>query len=231
MKVSIWKKVCAVSAFALLVASSYAAELKNVGSNGSIGVGTYSTQAEYKDVKVVGADGKVVYESGELKDTKGWVTEEGEWKVKEGALAQTGSPEGNISQAVLDKAMPAEYTLTLKARKTGGDEGFLILFRAKGFPDGERCCWNLGGWGNTQTSLDGAEYVIDDLKKDEKEIETNKWYNIKIEVTAKGVRCSLNDRLIYNVDKAGKAIEEKKADKKADEKKDDKKADDKKAAK
>jgi len=210
---SILKKVCAVSSFALLASAAFAAEPKEVGPNGGIGVGTYSTQSEFKDIKVVGADGKAVYESGDLKDMKGWVTGEGEWKVKDGALVQSGSPEGNISQVILDKPMPAEYTLTLKARKTGGDEGFLILFRAKGFPDGERCCWNLGGWGNTQTSLDGAEYVIDDLKKDEKEIETNKWYNIKIEVSAKGVRCSLNDRLVYDVDKAGKAIEEKKSDK------------------
>jgi hypothetical protein len=231
MFVSMLKKVCAVSSFALLVSGAFAADLKDVGPNGSVGVGTYSTQAEYKDIKVVGADGKAVYESGELKDMKGWVTSEGEWKVKDGALAQSGSPEGNISQIILDKPMPAEYTLTMKARKTGGDEGFLILFRAKGFPDGERCCWNLGGWGNTQTSLDGAEYVVDDLKKDDPAIDSNKWYNIKVEVSAKGLRCSLNDRLVYNVDKAGKVIEEKKTDKPADEKKGDKAADEKKADK
>ena len=225
MMTSFWKKVCAVSAFALLATAAFAEDPKEVGPNGGIGVGTYSTQSEYKDIKVTGADGKVVYESGELKDIKGWVTDQGEWKAKEGAIAQTGTPDTNPALAILDKAMPAEYTLTMKARKISGDEGFLIVFRAKNFTD--RCCWNLGGWGNTMTSLDGDKYVIDDLKKEDKEIETNKWYDIKMEVSAKGVRCILGDRLVYNVDKDGKVVEEKKAD---DKKADDKKSDDKKAS-
>ena len=53
-----------------------------------------------------------------------------------------------------------DYTLSLKARKTGGDEGFLIMFQV---PNSESKSWlNLGGWDNTNFTrlevpgIDGA---------------------------------------------------------------------------
>jgi alpha-N-arabinofuranosidase len=75
-----------------------------------------------------------------------------------------------------------DYELTLEARKTGGGEGFLILFRAR---DSESFYWwNLGGWGNQQHAL---ECEVDDqrriiTKRIPGKIETGRWYTIRVRV-------------------------------------------------
>ena len=63
---------------------------------------------------------------------------------------------------LLDKDIEGDCTLTLKARKTGGDEGFLILFQANGTSD--KHWWNIGGWGNTQSGLEGSDLSSDDKR-------------------------------------------------------------------
>ena len=45
-----------------------------------------------------------------------------------------------------------DYTYTLKARKLGGAEGFLILFHVK--DEEAKAWWNIGGWGNTRHALE-----------------------------------------------------------------------------
>ncbi|HBF32975.1 TPA: hypothetical protein DDW35_00290, partial [Candidatus Sumerlaeota bacterium] len=87
---SIWKKVCVVASLALASTGAFAADPAAVGPTGSVGLGTWSTQVEYKDIKVTGTDGKAIYETGVLKDMKEWATENGEWKVKDGVIVQSG---------------------------------------------------------------------------------------------------------------------------------------------
>lgn len=73
-----------------------------------------------------------------------------------------------------------DYEYTLQAKKTGGAEGFLIIFRA----NGNNFYWcNLGGWGNTVHALEksvtgsGRGIVGPQVAGS---ITTNQWYNIRI---------------------------------------------------
>jgi alpha-L-arabinofuranosidase len=76
----------------------------------------------------------------------------------------------------------------------GGKEGFLILFHVAN--DEDRTWWNIGGWDNTQ---DGVEYggTID---RQPSRIETGRWYDIRVEVSGKRVKCSLDGQVIHDVD-------------------------------
>ena len=56
--------------------------------HGAIGLGTWTTQAEYKDIKVTKGD-KTLFTSDFSKDNEGWKTVRGQWNVKDGALQQT----------------------------------------------------------------------------------------------------------------------------------------------
>ncbi|HBF34512.1 TPA: hypothetical protein DDW35_08100 [Candidatus Sumerlaeota bacterium] len=194
MLASIWKKVCVVASLALASTGAFAADPTSISPTGTVGLGTWSTQAEYKEIKVAGADGKVIYEAAAPKDMKDWATENGKWAVKDGAITQTG--EENPALVLLDKEIPAEYVLTLKARKTGGSEGFLILFKAKSF--GDRAWWNIGGWGNTQHALEGAGFTPDATKQ-EGTVDDNKWYDLKLEVKADVTRCSIDGKVIHEI--------------------------------
>jgi len=159
---------------------------------GMIGVGTWNTEAEFKDVKVTAPDGKTLFASDFSKDASGWKElGDGHWTVKDGTLQQTSEQE--FVRALAGDPGWTDYTLTLKARKLGGKEGFLILFRIAN--DDDRTWWNIGGWGNTQDGVESGET----LDTHPSQIETGRWYDIRVDVRGKRVKCSLDGRVIHDL--------------------------------
>jgi len=64
-----------------------------------------------------------------IKEKIDWQVERGDWELKESKLAQTSLKDG--CRIFAPQARWDDYIYEVKARKTGGVEGFLILFRAK----------------------------------------------------------------------------------------------------
>lgn len=92
-----------------------------------------------------------------------------------------------------DKAW-SNYTYSLKARKLGGAEGFLISFLVK--DENAKAWWNLGGWGNTRHGIEMDGIAGHDVAGS---IETGRWYDIRIEVQDATVKCFLDGKLIHDV--------------------------------
>jgi alpha-L-arabinofuranosidase len=162
-------------------------------SAGMIGVGTWNTESEFKEVKVTAPGGKILFESDFSNDASAWrKLGEGNWTVKDGALQQ--SAEREFVRALAGDKSWTDYTLTLKARKMGGKEGFLVLFHV--VDDEDRTWWNIGGWGNTQNAIEHGGMI--DPKPGQ--IETGRWYDIRVEVAGKRVKCFLDGQLIHDVD-------------------------------
>jgi alpha-L-arabinofuranosidase len=120
----------------------------------------------------------------------------GDWKLLEGALRQAG--QGSNRRAVTGDSLWTDYTYTLKARKIGGAEGFLILFSVK---DQENWVWwNIGGWGNTRHAIEyaegGGKAVIG--KEVLGSVESGRWYDIRIELKGENVKCYLDGKLIHD---------------------------------
>ena len=162
---------------------------------GAIGVGTWSTQAEFKDIKVTQGD-KVLYESNFADGTKGWNLHGGRWEVKDGALQQTGGGD-NVRAFIGDKNWN-NYTLSLKARKLGGAEGFLISFGVQ--DENAKSWWNIGGWGNNRHALEIGgvpESSVDGR------IETGKWYDVRVELNGNSIKCFLDGKLMHDVQMTG----------------------------
>jgi alpha-L-arabinofuranosidase len=166
--------------------------------NGMIGVGTWNTAAEYKDIRVTAPDGKVMLQSDFSHGTQGWklLGHRADWKVVDGALRQSAPGEANRALAG-DKSW-TDYTLSLKARKISGSEGFLILFHIG--DENARTWWNIGGWGNSKSGIESGGGI--DLKPGH--IETGRWYDIKLTVVGNTAQCWLDGRLIHDVN-VGKA--------------------------
>ena len=164
---------------------------------GRIGVGTWDTSAEFKDVRVE-QNGNVLYASDFTTDANGWepVTRRGtaSWQANGGVYRQdrpgrATSYYGNTNWS--------DYAMSLKAQKLAGGEGFLILFGAQ---DGGTYWWNLGGWGNTRHSIEhsvrGTQMPIGESVPGH--LETNRWYDIRIELSGDRVRCYLDNTLIHD---------------------------------
>ena len=163
-------------------------------SKGRIGVGTWNTAAEFKDIKVTAPDGTVLFASDFSKNSEGWklLGDGAQWSVQDGTLHQ--SAEREFIRALAGDQSWTDYTLTLKARKISGREGFLILFHIAN--DDDRFWWNLGGWGNTQ---DAVEYGAT-LDGKPGYIETGRWYDIRVEVRGNHVKCYLDGNLVHDID-------------------------------
>ena len=162
-------------------------------TKGMIGVGTWNTSAEFKDVKVTGPEGTVLFASDFSANSDAWKKlGDGNWSLDNGALLQKTEKEF-VRALAGDKAW-TDYTLTLKARKISGREGFLVLFHISG--DDDRTWWNIGGWNNTQNAIENGG----SLDSKPGSIETGRWYDIKIAVQGKRVKCFLDGQLIHDLD-------------------------------
>jgi alpha-L-arabinofuranosidase len=158
---------------------------------GCIGVGTWNTQAEFKNVKVTATDGNVLFAS-DFSNTNGWkFLGDGSWALKDGALEQTAEKE--FVRAIAGDKSWRDYNLELRARKLGGREGFIILFGIK--DDEDRNWWNIGGWNNTAHAVEFGQT----LDRKGAKVESNRWYDIKIQIRGATVKCWLNGRLVHEI--------------------------------
>jgi alpha-L-arabinofuranosidase len=157
--------------------------------SGRAGVGTWATQAEYKDIKVT-RGGQTLF-AGNFAGipTKGTT---GKWEIIDGVLRQTSDENG--ARLLFGDTSWSDYTLSLKARKLSGPEGFLVLFQ---LPDDDAVVWwNIGGWGNTRHGLELPGTAVPSVPG---QIETNRWYDIRVELQGSTVKCYLEGKLIHTV--------------------------------
>jgi len=161
--------------------------------SGGIGVGTWNTSAEFKDIKVTAPDGKVLFTSDFSNDSRGWKKlGGGNWSVENGVLKQSNADREFVRALAGDRSW-TDYTLELKARKISGREGFLILFHNA--DDEDRTWWNLGGWVNSRHGVEIGETL--DPKNGR--IERDRWYDIKVEVRGLTVKCWLDGKLVHDI--------------------------------
>jgi alpha-L-arabinofuranosidase len=157
-------------------------------AQGAIGVGSWNTSVQYTNIVVTSND-VTLYKSDFVDDgTNGWNVYNGTWSASGGLYQQSAiitdcySTTGNTNWA--------NYTISLQARKVGGDEGFLILFNV--LDDNDWTWWNIGGWSDT---LDGIEQTVGGNKTTYAQVSqfiaTNVWYYIRIVVTGSRAQCYL----------------------------------------
>jgi alpha-L-arabinofuranosidase len=155
---------------------------------GRIGLSTFNTSAEFKDVRVE-SDGKTLYQSDFSTAAEGWEPQRGRgsagtWAVQEGAYRQKDSA---VAWSYFGSANWKDITLSVKARKLAGTEGFII---SVGNADGRRIQWNVGGWGNRQHAIQAADGIVGPIARGT--VESNRWYDLKVEVRDRSLRCYLD---------------------------------------
>ncbi len=160
---------------------------------GRVGVGSWATQVEFKDI-VVTQDDRTLYQSDLAAGVADWRFAGGDWKVQDGALRQSSNA-GNC-QAFVGDAAWTDYSLRLKARKISGDEGFLIFLHVQGERD--LIMWNIGGWGNTHTAIDKRQngFTGGIGGYSPVTVETGRWYDIRVDVHGRQIACYLDGKLV-----------------------------------
>jgi alpha-L-arabinofuranosidase len=159
--------------------------------HGTIGLGSWNTAVQYTNI-VVTSNGVTLYQSDFVhQGTNGWSVFNGTWSANNGMYQQTALITDCYSTYTNNGSTNwANYTITLQARKTGGVEGFLILFNV--LDNYNWTWWNIGGWSDTE---DGIEQMVGGVKTTyaqvSQTIATNTWYYIRIVVSGSRAQCYL----------------------------------------
>ena len=159
------------------VATSFEQPVIPVGVKGQIAVGGWNTDNEYKDLKVTLADGRTV----EADMSQGWTPQEGTWNAEGGTLKGSGPGVMRWNLWSVPEAF-GDCSISLKARKIAGAEGFLIYF---GMHDGKNgYVLNIGGWGNQTTAFQRVNgndmpQIPNNISQ---YVEEGRWYDIRIDI-------------------------------------------------
>ncbi|EMI57233.1 alpha-L-arabinofuranosidase C-terminal domain-containing protein [Rhodopirellula sallentina] len=153
--------------------------------SGQIGIGSWNTTIEVEKVTVNGRD---------VSPTN-WKVLSGTYSDKDNHYYQTdktATPAMSLGREVIDGET---VSIEIRARKTGGSEGFLVRFGADAKGNGGYW-WNVGGWNNTRHGLEelsGRAATVDSVGGS---IETNRWYDLTVELSPGQIRCYIDDQLI-----------------------------------
>ncbi len=176
---------------------------------GMVGLGTWNTTAQFDNVRVTDNEtGDVLSEDSF--DSFIWFWDwykqtDGKWKVSDGKFSQTELyPDySELGSCVYYGDTDwSNYTYTVEATKTDGEEGFYIPFLIE---DENNCFyWNIGGWGNTQSALQRVENgvktgAINGTVTDFT-VETGATYEVKIVVDGVNIKGYIDDVLMFDYD-------------------------------
>ncbi|TWT68502.1 alpha-L-arabinofuranosidase C-terminal domain-containing protein [Crateriforma conspicua] len=157
--------------------------------NGYVGIGTWNTTIELGEAAV----------NGRPLDLAHWKTTSGKFEHDNGHLAQTDM-KATPALAISHESFSGEkIVFTARVKKTGGKEGFLLRFASDANGKGGYW-WNVGGWNNRQhgiESFDGDQSST--IAKVDGGIESDQWYDLKIEMNGDTVRCFINGDLKQQV--------------------------------
>lgn len=162
---------------------------------GFIGLSTGNTSAQFRDLKVT-SKGRTLYSTDWSDFDSRWEPIRGEWRVEDGILTQP-TPAGDALLRLKDLEV-GDCTITLKARKLAGYEGFRVVF---GMQD-ERHYFmaDMGGYTNESVLFreigDKGSVSLFDYRNQEP-VEANQWYDVRIEIRGNVWKCYLDNELKY----------------------------------
>ncbi|HPU55282.1 MAG TPA: alpha-L-arabinofuranosidase C-terminal domain-containing protein [Verrucomicrobiota bacterium] len=169
---------------------------------GQIGLGTYQTAAEFRDVRVARGN-EVLLQSDFAQNAEGW-SGDNRWIVRDGAYVQPDPR--RTSRVFAGNTGWSDYTLSLKARKIAGAEGFMVLVRYRGPED--YILWNAGGYGNTAHALVWRFAQQDhQIARVEGSIDANRSYDVQVRLNGTRVECLLDGKAVLSADVPAPAVQ------------------------
>ena len=155
----------------------------------AVGIGSWNTAIEVAEVNVNG--GRI--------DPSGWRIRSGDFHMSDAHYVQTDARAAPAMSLGREIFSGETITYTVRARKTGGAEGFLIRFGADKDGNGGYW-WNVGGWGNTRHAIeqfirgDRRSVVVDRPGS----VRSGQWYDLKVEYSSNRIRCYIDGEQVFD---------------------------------
>lgn len=169
---------------------------------GYVGLGTDHSTAEFKDFRIT-RGGKEVYKTTWHDFPKNWDFVNGDWTVENGVLKQTNASGETMLR--LNGSSYGDCTIEVKTRKISGASGFRIIFGGKDSKDYFKPCnyfmADIGSHRNESIIFreineeEGSVSLFD--YRNDKNIQNNLWYDVKVVIEGNNWKCYLNGELQY----------------------------------
>lgn len=164
---------------------------------GLVGLGSWKTQVAFDSVRILDSRGNVLLEE-DFEGGRRWKRYRGVWEAQNGLLQQQSL--GEDCRVYLGEKAWGGYVLEVRAKKIGGSGGFLVFFGVQ--DDLNYYLWNVGGFGNAvsvvEKAISGQKVTLS--KSIPLAIESNRFYNLRVEVSGRKIRCFLDGALIHEVE-------------------------------
>ena len=166
---------------------------------GKFGLGSWTTANEFKDLRIYDANDKLVF-SDTFANLEHWDTPGiGQWKAENGVLKQTDTTRGPNSLFLKERLKSGR--VTLKARRVGGSEGFLMFFHASG-PERYMFC-NYGAAQNHFSAIQGTPSNAISTKGGgdlQGPIDHERWYDISLVLTNNSAEMLLDGKRVSKLE-------------------------------
>jgi len=157
---------------------------------------TWDSVAEYRNLEIVGADGKVI-QKGMPELAKCEQEPAGRWSLKDGVLRQE-NPSSTDTRLRFGHTQPwRDCTIRFQGRRLGGQHGF--MFHVRDENAGRYVMLNLGGWYNKHHALEVRGYACyqKEVVMKPGQLETGKWYDVEIQCVGDTVAVKLDGELLF----------------------------------
>ena len=166
---------------------------------GRFGLGAWHTHNEFKEFRIYDEQNKLVF-SDDFASLDKWDTPGiGQWAAEGGLVKQRDLGQGPAMLFLKNEVQTGR--ITVKARRTGGNEGFLMFFHASG-PERYMFC-NYGAAGNHFSAIQGtpAEGLTTKGGGDiQGPIEKDRWYDISLVVTKSSAEMFLDGKRVSRIE-------------------------------
>lgn len=162
---------------------------------GYVGMGTWSTQTQFRNLKVTDAAGKTL--EADMTDDSQWEVKHGTWKQENGVYTQTTNENRTALLWKLGKVNKGSV-IEFEVNKLSGSEGFLFYFGLQDLSLKKGYMLNAGGWGNSSTAI---EKVLDNnsstlSEKVTDKLDENNWHKVRIVITENGADYYMDGRQV-----------------------------------
>lgn len=164
---------------------------------GKFGLGAWNTQTEFKDLRIYDPNGRLICRD-DFADLSNWETPGvGQWQVRDGVLRQR---ELHRSPAMLLLRTPELDVgrVEVRARRVGGQEGFLMFFGAEGIERFFFC--NYGAAGNTFSAIQErgttGDIAFRGGRTTSGPIANERWYDLRLEVDRVSARMYSDGQIV-----------------------------------
>lgn len=164
---------------------------------GYVGIGTWSTQTQFRNLKVTNAVGKTL--EADMTDDSQWEIKHGTWKQKNGVYTQVGE-ENRTALIWKSGKVNKGSVIEFEVNKLSGNEGFLLYLGLQDISLKKGYMLNVGGWGNSCTAIetvnDNNSSILSEKVTDK--LNENQWHKVRIVITENGADYYMDDKQILS---------------------------------